>query len=132
MANNIRTAKQLEQIVSGVNRKGCPQMVGRDEDGFVDPRATTYQVASFHRNFDGAVSGEVCVDLFQSTDREDRGGTVLRLEIRRPDCAFIPHAVLTPTGVELHLAGETEAIVVLAALRAVLALPELALQERDL
>lgn len=68
----------------------------------------------------GAI-GEVSVQVFTSTDDEDRGGIVIRLAVHDEGSSFIPAAVATPAGVDIHMAGDAEAASLIRALRGVLA-----------
>ena len=59
---------------------------------------------------------------FTSNNDEDRGGVVINFSIENGDCNFIPAVKVTPTGVELHLAGDAEAASLVMALKGVLAM----------
>jgi hypothetical protein len=128
MANEPLSAKQFEQLVSAVEARvrkqlegeECPTIIGRCEDESLDPRASTERVASLRKDFHGAVCGDAWIHLFESTDYEDRGGVVIGIEIRNRDGAFIPHAESTPDGIEIHLAGDAEAAILLDGLRTAL------------
>ncbi len=87
----------------------------------MQPRADTVDGNSVTEIFSGGVEGTVHVALFRSTDIEDRGGFVLRMKINGDGQAFVPYAVNIDGGVDIHVAGATEAEKVLAALRTVLA-----------
>lgn len=66
-------------------------------------------------------TGNVTVELFQSTDTEDRGGYVLRILLQDGGSSMIPHAEQHGDGVDLHLGGEAEALAALSAIEDVLA-----------
>ena len=79
------------------------------------PRAATLRVARSTEHF---YDYSVCVEGFVSLDDEDRGGVVIRLIGN--DEGFMPYAVKTAEGVEMHIAGEGEARAAIANLLAVL------------
>jgi len=99
------------------------QVVGRTDDGCLQERAEVRAVASA-----ASVAGDLgddyvaAVTLFESVDDEDRGGFVISLavglsESQGPDCCFFPYAALTATGVEIHIAGDSEGRAFLRALK---------------
>ena len=65
--------------------------------------------------------GEVTVQVFTSNDDEDCGGVVIRLSVEDHGSSFIPAVRPTPTGAEIHMAGDAEAASLIRALRGVLA-----------
>lgn len=109
-----------------------PKLLARQQDDLIEnndiadkramqPRADTADGTSVTEIFSGGAEGTVHVAMFSSTDIEDRGGFVLRLKIDSDGQAFVPYAVNIDGGVDIHVAGATEAKKVLAALRTVLA-----------
>jgi len=90
--------------------KESPKILGRtaQNPNEVDERAATELKAVGEKGFDCCASGQIIVEVFESCDNEDRGGTVLRIRSIDTDCAFIPTSVNIPNGVELHMAGEAE------------------------
>lgn len=83
-------------------------------------RAPTRLAAVACQSFTSGAVGSVTAALHKSIDREDRGGIVLRLRVDDQGCAFLPLAVTTADGVDLHLAGEAEAEALLIALELLL------------
>lgn len=109
-----------------------PKLLARQPDDLIEhndiadkramqPRAETTDGTSVTEIFSGGAEGALHVAMYNSTDTGDRGGAVLRLKIDSEGQAFLPYAVNIDGGVDIHIAGETEAKKVLAALRAVLA-----------
>lgn len=95
-----------------------PKILGRmEDDDSIDERASTNLVCSEELAYEGGAVGKVTVSVFKSSHDEDRGGFVFRIEIE--DCAssFIPHAVNTENGVELHMAGDIESVNLVQALK---------------
>jgi hypothetical protein len=72
--------------------------------------------------FVSGAQGDAKVQIFTSNDDEDRGGVVICFSIEKGDCNSIPAAKITPTGVELHLAGDAEAASLVTALKGALAM----------
>jgi hypothetical protein len=102
------------------------QIVGRDDDDELSERASTERLATVKTEFTCGSAGAVRIELYRSTDDEDRGGVVLRLTSDGSDGAFLPHAVEIKGGVELHLAGDAEAGCLLFSLQQLLlAFPKL-------
>lgn len=87
----------------------APELMGRDDDELIDPRAQTRLRASVSHHFVSGATGDAQVDLFESLDDEDRGGVVLRLRVFDGGSSMVPWATLIPHGVELHLGGQAEA-----------------------
>lgn len=71
--------------------------------------------------FSSGAQGTARVQIFTSDDQADRGGIVFKFEVDDKGSAFIPYAKMTEKGVEVHFAGEAEAISLVNALRGVLA-----------
>lgn len=71
--------------------------------------------------FSSGAQGTAKVQVFTSVNDEDRGGVVLRFEIDDQGSSFIPFARNIEKGVEVHFAGDAEAITLINALRGVLA-----------
>jgi len=105
-----------------------PDILGRSLDETNEqatPRAGTSAGPEVSIPYTSGAIGVVRVQLFTSNDDEDRGGVVIRLSVEDSDCSFIPAARITPTGVEIHMAGDAEAACLIRALRGALAaLPE--------
>lgn len=102
-----------------------PKLLARQPDDVIEnndiadkramqPRAETTDGTSVSEIFAG---GTVHAAMFSSTGSEDRDGFVLRLKIDSDGQAFVPYAVNIDGGVEIHVAGATEAKRILAALR---------------
>lgn len=109
-----------------------PKLLARQHDDVIEnndiadkrvmqPRADTTEATSVSEIFTGGAGGTVHVAMFESKDDEDRGGFVLRLRIASDGQAFVPYAVNIDDGIDIHVAGATEAKKVLAALRTVIA-----------
>lgn len=105
-----------------------PQLLARQHDDAIEnndiadkramqPRAKTDGGTSVSEVFN---DGTVHAARFDSTDGGDRGGVVLRLTLDSLGQAFVPYAVNVDGGVEIHLAGEAEAKLLIAALRSVI------------
>lgn len=102
-----------------------PSLLGRmhdEENDKAHERAGTTAGPSACISFASGAQGDAKVQVFASNDDEDRGGVVISFSIENGDCNFIPAAKVTPTGVELHLAGDAEAASLVTALRGVLAM----------
>lgn len=108
-----------------------PQLLARQEEDefvnndFADVRARIVQAsttpdAAISEEFHGGAEGTLTVERFDSVHDEDRGGVVLRLRIESLGQAFVPYAVNVEGGVEIHVAGATEAKKMMSALRALL------------
>lgn len=98
-----------------------PKVIGRTEDQDDDIRAETAHAQTVVRQFHGGANGEISVSLFRSLDDEDRGGVVLRITVRDQEQCFMPTARLIEGGVDLHMAGDTEASNLMLSLRELLA-----------
>lgn len=86
-----------------------PDIIGRYNENETDPRAKSQLVHSVSVPFEGGAIGEVTVSVFRSTDKEDRGGIVLKITLEDHASSFLPLAKTIPSGVELHMAGDIEA-----------------------
>ncbi len=80
-------------------------------------RATTWLRAATDVAFEDCVCGTATAALYESDNEGSRGGIVLRLTIDDEGGALIPHGVLLPNGVEVHLAGDAEALALIHALQ---------------
>jgi len=105
-----------------------PDILGRNSGESNDQatsRARTSAGPHMSIPFASGAIGEANVEVFTSNDDEDRGGVVIRLSVDDHGSSFIPAVRTTPTGVEIHIAGDAEAACLVRALRGVLAaLPE--------
>jgi hypothetical protein len=108
-----------------------PKLLAREPDNeienndfadkrFNQPRADTTQEASVTKKFYGGAEGTVHATRFNSVGVEDRGGVVLRLTIDSMGQAFVPYALNIDGGIEIHLAGATEAEHTIAALNTII------------
>lgn len=97
-----------------------PNIIGRLDEHQVDVHAGTELESSITVAASGM--GSVTATLFRSRDGYDRGGIVLRIEApdNEDEGCFLPYAVQTETGVEIHMAGDCEANDLIKALLAVL------------
>lgn len=86
-----------------------PEIVGRDDDDFLDVRSRTRRRASVTHQFVSGATGDAHVELFESLDDEDRGGVVLRLRVYDGGSSMVPWTRNVPHGAEVHLGGEAEA-----------------------
>ena len=105
-----------------------PEILGRlpgESNEQASSRAGTSPGPEMSIPYTSGSIGEVKVQVFTSKDDEDRGGVVIRLSVEDHASSFIPAMRMTPTGVEVHMAGDAEAACLIRALRGVLAaLPE--------
>lgn len=103
-------------------------LVGRaadynDHDGEVRAQAPLMVSASVRER--GGVDVIARAQLFRSSEDFDRGGVVIRIGLRSiTGGGFKPWARMVNSGVEIHVAGDAESEAVVAALRALLSLPE--------
>jgi len=97
-----------------------PNVMGRLDGDETDERAPTELVTTISLPFEGAAIGNVTVSVFRSTDTEDRGGIVIKINLKNEASSFQPYAKNIEDGVELHVAGDIEAQSVLAAVRGAL------------
>lgn len=103
-------------------QKKGPMIIARSPD-MEDERSSTTLVAEAGESFFGVNSGGELTafsELFLSDDNEDRGGFVLRIEIPNTGGDFIPHAVNTEDGVEIHFCGSSEGEAVIKSIRSLL------------
>lgn len=99
----------------------APGLVGRSAvDDSLDVRAPTRHVHTARDGYVSGAVGHVEVSIFESTDSDDRGDVVFRVEIDDQGSSMLPYARLTPRGVDLHIGGEAEAEAILRALVATL------------
>lgn len=94
-----------------------PDLIGRS-DGWPDDdlcaRSPTRQLISVSIPFDGPAIGLATVAIFESTNPTDEGGLVIRCDLRNDASAFKVHAVATPNGADIHIAGDAESKAFLA------------------
>lgn len=90
------------------------------EAAHVNARASTRPVVRADVEYTSGATGKASVEVLESVDDEDRGGVLLRFRTQDGGSSFLPHAVVTEEGVDLHLAGQAEAAAFLEALRALL------------
>ena len=86
-----------------------PMILGRGIDDEVDVRAETTLIAKSEVEYVGGAIGKLMLRVFRSTDSEDRGGIVIRIEVEDFGSSFIPHTINIANGVEIHMAGDAEA-----------------------
>jgi hypothetical protein len=84
------------------------------------PVAATAFVAGEKERFFGGANGMALVEKFESDAGGEAGGFVLRFLVADEEQSRIPYGVNIENGVEVHLAGETEARAMLVALRRLL------------
>lgn len=96
-------------------------VIGRMDDDTTSVRSGCEVISSSSIPFEGAAIGEIHAVRLASTDREDRGGCVLKFTLKNAASSFFSFAKNIDDGVELHMAGDIEARAFLAALRALLA-----------
>jgi hypothetical protein len=92
-------------------------LFGRSPDGDLDLRARAQHRATFALEFTSGATGVASAELYESEDGEDRGGFVLRLQIRDGGCAFIPSGRELADGAEFTIAGDAEACALAVAIR---------------
>ena len=101
-----------------------PQMVlGRsplDPGAIPVQRAQVREVSSATFAYTTGAVGTAKVEVYKSVQDLDRGGMVLRLIIKDTEASFLPSAVQTPEGVDIHIAGEAEAEALVLALQTAL------------
>ena len=108
-------------------RGDAPDLLGAAESECAEDaltRASTTHTAAATVAFFGVNSGgelAMAVDIFESTDDEDRGGVVVRIRLPQTAGDFIPVARQLADGVEIHMAGDEEGAALLAALTLALA-----------
>lgn len=84
------------------------------------PVATTTVVSNEKEDFSGGANGQALVEKFESDGDGEAGGYVLRFLVADQEQSRIPYGLNIELGVEVHLAGETEARAMLVALRKLL------------
>lgn len=110
------TGPSVNAAYTGDSKPKC--IIGRFADSFeLDNRGDVKHDVTAQAEYTSGAVGTASATLYQSTDDEDRGGVVLRLEIEDSGSSFEPFALLTSKGVEIHLAGEAEAQAMLNALQ---------------
>lgn len=79
-----------------------PDLIARIDDSCdsTDVRSSTRSVASVAVPFEGAAVGCACVNVFESTQSEDRGGYVIQLSLQNDASALLPHAVQISGGLK--------------------------------
>ena len=101
-----------------------PKVLGRsfgEKPETADARASTVSGPQISISYISGAIGAVHVEVFTSTDDEDRGGIVLRITVEDQASSFVPVAKNIANGVELHLAGDAEGASLVRALRGALA-----------
>ena len=96
-----------------------PPVLGRSTGDAIEnahARSSTVYVGESAVEYVSGATGVARVELFKSTDGEDRGGFVLRVTIIDGGSSFVPTCKALSNGVELHLAGEAEGDALLRAL----------------
>jgi hypothetical protein len=98
------------------------KMLGRGTgETSAEARAETRHRLTATVEYCSGATGDARVDLFESVDDANRGGVVLRLSVKDGGSSFVPHAVVHPEGVDIHLAGDAEAEAFLLGLERLLA-----------
>ena len=98
-------------------------IIGRNsDDNCLDTRANTKRSVSVEIPYQGGACGVMKAEMYLSEDAEDRGGVVLRITNKDIAQSFIPHAKDISNGIELHMAGDTEAVVFIEAVQELLRL----------
>ena len=95
------------------------RILGRGTDGAVDERALTTMMAEVEVEYVGGAIGKQHAKVFLSNDVEDRGGVVIRIETEDNGSSFIPYAINTLDGIEIHMAGDAEGRALLRVLEAI-------------
>jgi hypothetical protein len=95
-----------------------PKIFGRSSS-ISEDRADTYKGLTLSIPFQGGTCGKMSAEIYFSKEKEDRGGIVLKV-MGDDSAAFIPHAKNIDGGIEIHMAGCTEAAVFLDLLKGVL------------
>ena len=115
--------------------KSEPDLIGRVQGATVDVgsvRCETSSLVSVRVPFEGAAIGAAMIDIFEGRgDGGDDDGVVIRCTIQNDASAFQPHAVVIGDGVDLHMAGTTEAVAFLEALQRATAQALFLLQSRN-
>ena len=96
-----------------------PDLLGRavgEPLGCESSRSPTTLTHASAVPFEGGASGIATVEILRSTSLMDEAGYVIRCTVKDEGSAFIPHAVLIPNGIELHIAGDIESEALLLAL----------------
>jgi len=81
-----------------------------------DVRAKAYRVCDVSVGYEGGAIGAANVQIFKSEDCQDRGGVAIRLTIRDVASSLVPSVRVLNDGLEIHLAGDSEADSMLSAL----------------
>jgi len=109
----------------------CPNLIVRTADTEMagnilarsierSPIAATVFVGGEKENFSGGANGTALVEKFASNADGEAGGFVLRFLVKDEEQSRLPYSMNVENGVEVHLAGETEARAMLVALRRLL------------
>jgi len=107
-----------ELIARTAETELCGNVIARSIEA--RPVATTVFVAGEKENFRGNANGVAMIEKFESDAGGEAGGFVLRFRVKDEEQSRIPYGVNVENGVEVHLAGETEARAMLVALRRLL------------
>ncbi|HPF12904.1 MAG: hypothetical protein H6830_07630 [Planctomycetes bacterium] len=103
---------------------GAPaSILGRnpaDPDAAPSQRPGVKEAASAAYRYTTGATGTSKVTVFKGKHDLDRGGMVLRFVVENVDASFLPHATITPHGVDLHIAGEAESEAMILALQTAL------------
>lgn len=95
-----------------------PKIFGRSSSVEED-RSDTYKSLISSIPYQGGACGKLTAEVYISKQKEDRGGMVLRITGDDSE-AFIPYAKNIEKGIEIHMAGSTEAKVLVDLLKGVL------------
>lgn len=99
----------------------APRILGAYENDPLDARAKTELVLAVDVPCSAAVDGQIArVEVYKSTDSEDRGGYVLRFRMLCVQGGWSPVATHGKDGAEIHFCGDAEADAFLTALRSAL------------
>lgn len=112
----------IEELTDPDMVRAVPDLLGRvagDLPNMVGVRSETKKGVEASVSFEGGASGVASATVFDSTDGLDRGGLVLRLAVENDGSALAPFAVVTESGVDLHLPGDEESRSLLIALQQV-------------
>jgi len=96
---------------------GNPAIIGRFGNDETANRTSTEPATEVSVLFCIICEGEVKVSIFKRTDSDGGGGFVLQLTMDKQDSGFQPFSKNITDGVELHVAGEIEAMLVISALK---------------
>ncbi len=92
----------------------------KDPNAAPAQRAKVVPQASASLAYTTGAVGTAKVSIYRSQQDLDRGGMVIRLGIQDSEASFLPTAILTPEGTDIHIAGEAEAEAMVLALQTAL------------